>query len=131
MHNPKNERARAHASRSLFRTALWRRDALFYEGLANSSHHLNIVLDIDSDQHIILTFFSGCDSGIGQGMAKYFDKQGFYVYAGLLDAQQEGINAWQANCSERLKVLQLDITKDEEVEEAVRMVKEDLNGGGK
>ncbi len=59
-------------------------------------------------------------------MAKYFDRQGFRVFAGCLVSEGDGAKELQSTCSERLKVLQLDITKDEEVESALATVKEDL-----
>ena len=63
-------------------------------------------------------------------MAKYFDRQGFRVFAGCLVSEGDGAKELQSTCSERLKVLQLDITKDEEVESALATVKEDLGDGG-
>ena len=64
-------------------------------------------------------------------MAKYFDNQGFRVFAGCLTAKGEGAKSLESACSDRFKILQLDVTSDEEVEEAVKVVKEDLDGEGK
>ncbi len=63
-------------------------------------------------------------------MAKYFDGQGFRVFAGCLLSDGEGAKDLQATCSDRLKVVQLDVTKDEQVEEAYQNVKEELGGEG-
>ncbi len=63
-------------------------------------------------------------------MAKYFDRQGFRVFAGCLVSEGDGAKELQSTCSERLKILQLDITKDEEVDSALATVKEDLGDGG-
>ena len=64
-------------------------------------------------------------------MAKYFDRQGFRVFAGCLTAEGEGAKSLESSCSDRLKILQLNVTSDEEVEEAVTVVKGDLDGEGK
>ena len=64
-------------------------------------------------------------------MARYFDRQGFRVFAACLAAEGEGAKSLESSCSDRLKILQLDVTSDKEVEEAVKVVKEDLDGEGK
>ncbi|XP_072033436.1 estradiol 17-beta-dehydrogenase 2-like [Amphiura filiformis] len=74
---------------------------------------------------------TGCDTGFGHGMAKYFDRQGFRVFAGCLTSEGEGAKELQSTCSESLKVLQLDVTKDEEIDNALQTVKEDLEDEGK
>ena len=63
-------------------------------------------------------------------MVQYFDRMGFRVFAGCLVSEGEGAKSLQAKCSENVKVLQLDVTKDEEVEDAVTKVKEELGDGG-
>ena len=63
-------------------------------------------------------------------MAKFFDEQGFRVFAGCLISEGEGAKSLQSTCSERLEVLQLDVTKDEQVQEALNTVKKHLNGEG-
>ncbi len=79
---------------------------------------------------IIDVLLLGCDSGFGYGMAKYFDRQGFRVFAGCLVSEGDGAKELQSICSERLKVVQLDVTKDEQIKRALKAVKEDLGDGG-
>ena len=64
-------------------------------------------------------------------MVQYFDRMGFRVFAACLVSEGEGAKSLQAKCSENVKVLQLDVTKDEEVEDAVTKVKEELGDGGR
>ena len=63
-------------------------------------------------------------------MAQYFDRQGFRVFAACLVSEGEGAKTLQSTCSENVRVLQLDVTKDEEVEDAVMKVREELGEGG-
>ena len=64
-------------------------------------------------------------------MARFFDRQGFRVFAACRVSEGEGAKSLQVKCSENVKVIQLDVTKDEEVENAVTKVKEELGDGGK
>ncbi len=64
-------------------------------------------------------------------MAKYFDRQGFRVFAGCLVSDGDGAKDLLSTCSERLKVVQLDVTEDEQVQSALTTVKEDLGGEGR
>ena len=75
--------------------------------------------------------FKGCDTGLGHGMAKYFDRQGFRVFAGCLVSEGEGAKQLQSTCSDNLKVVQVDVTKDDEVQGAMKTVKESLGDEGK
>ncbi|NXO04342.1 DHB2 dehydrogenase, partial [Rhinopomastus cyanomelas] len=61
---------------------------------------------------------SGCDTGIGHALAKYLDSLGFVVFAGVLHEDGAGAEELRRTCSQRLSVLQLDITKSSQVKEA-------------
>ncbi|XP_058011304.1 17-beta-hydroxysteroid dehydrogenase type 2 [Ahaetulla prasina] len=61
---------------------------------------------------------TGTDSGIGHELAKYLDRLGFTVFAGVLNAAGPGAKKLKETCSERLSILQLDITSSAQIKEA-------------
>ncbi len=76
-------------------------------------------------------YILGCDtpSGFGYSLAKRLDSLGMRVFAGCLDSQGDGARQLEETTSDRLTTVQLDITKDDQVEEAVKRVHESLNEG--
>jgi len=71
-------------------------------------------------------FITGCDTGMGHRMARRFDEMGMHVFAGCLNQGGEGAKSLKESCSSRLHIVQLDISKDDQVKEAVAYVKENL-----
>ncbi|CAL1301441.1 unnamed protein product [Larinioides sclopetarius] len=69
---------------------------------------------------------TGSARGIGNALAKHLDSKGYHVFASCRDSNSSGADDLRKSCSCRLKVLQLDVTKDESVEKAVKFVKENL-----
>ncbi|KAK9527691.1 hypothetical protein VZT92_014231 [Zoarces viviparus] len=71
---------------------------------------------------------TGCDSGFGHALAKQLHKLGFTVFAGCLfkDKGGEGAKELEEFHSDRMKVVQLDVCSDEQVDQAVEYVKENL-----
>ncbi|XP_037782916.1 D-beta-hydroxybutyrate dehydrogenase, mitochondrial-like isoform X2 [Penaeus monodon] len=67
---------------------------------------------------------TGCDSGFGLALALHLDKLGFRVFAGCLLATGggEGSRRLRREGSERLHVLQLDVTSPEQIRKAVEEV---------
>ena len=53
------------------------------------------------------------------------------VFAGCLFASGLGAQELKENCSDRLEVIQVDISKEEQVKNAEAEVREKLDGGGK
>ncbi|XP_063587881.1 D-beta-hydroxybutyrate dehydrogenase, mitochondrial-like [Penaeus indicus] len=74
---------------------------------------------------------TGCDSGFGYALALRLDALGFHVFAGCLQASGESARDLASSASSRLRVIQLDITKEEEVNAALKEVKDLLSPGGK
>ncbi|KAK6479968.1 estradiol 17-beta-dehydrogenase 2-like [Huso huso] len=66
---------------------------------------------------------TGCDSGFGHALAKHLDKLGFTVFAGVLNAQGLGSEELKRSGSERLVVLQMDVTDTAQIEQAYLQVK--------
>ncbi|XP_062997561.1 17-beta-hydroxysteroid dehydrogenase type 2 [Elgaria multicarinata webbii] len=71
-------------------------------------------------------FITGSDSGIGHELAKYLDRLGFIVFASVLNVNGPGAENLKKTCSERLSVLQLDITNSAQIKEAYLEVRRKL-----
>ncbi|XP_072031825.1 D-beta-hydroxybutyrate dehydrogenase, mitochondrial-like [Amphiura filiformis] len=74
---------------------------------------------------------TGCDTGIGHGLAKHLDSLGFCVFAGCLFKDGPGATTLKDTSSNRLTVLQLDVTSDGQVNQAVKDIQQELNKNGK
>ncbi|MGH0123682.1 UNVERIFIED_CONTAM: hypothetical protein FKN15_028913 [Acipenser sinensis] len=73
---------------------------------------------------------TGCDSGFGHALAKHLDKLGFTVFAGVLNAQGLGSEELKRSGSERLVVLQMDVTDTAQIEQAYLQVKFHIENTG-
>uniref|UniRef100_UPI003AB0CB5C D-beta-hydroxybutyrate dehydrogenase, mitochondrial n=1 Tax=Centroberyx gerrardi TaxID=166262 RepID=UPI003AB0CB5C len=73
-------------------------------------------------------FITGCDSGFGHALAKHLHKLGFTVFAGCLlkDKGGEGAKELEEFHSDRMKVVQLDVCSEEQVNQAVEYVKDNM-----
>ncbi|GFS51340.1 hypothetical protein NPIL_661971, partial [Nephila pilipes] len=71
-----------------------------------------------------------CDTGFGNSLAKRLDSKGFHVFASCLNPNGPGADDLRKSCSDRLKVLELDVTEDESVKQAVHFVKYNLESSG-
>ncbi|XP_036398807.1 D-beta-hydroxybutyrate dehydrogenase, mitochondrial [Megalops cyprinoides] len=78
------------------------------------------------DGHGRGVLITGCDSGFGHSLAKRLDGMGFAVFAGCLFPDGEGARNLVQECSRRMKVLKLDVTKDEDVASAKAVVQANL-----
>jgi NAD(P)-dependent dehydrogenase (short-subunit alcohol dehydrogenase family) len=63
-------------------------------------------------------------SGFGFAFAKHFDELGFVVFAGCLNEKGEGAEKLRNECSKRLHVVELDVTKDKSVLAAFKYIKQ-------
>ncbi|XP_002741661.3 11-beta-hydroxysteroid dehydrogenase type 2-like [Saccoglossus kowalevskii] len=71
---------------------------------------------------------TGCDSGFGHALAIYLDLLGFHVFAGCLFKDGEGAKELRNMCSERLTILQFDVTSQIQVDNALEEVNNKLKG---
>ncbi|XP_059183490.1 D-beta-hydroxybutyrate dehydrogenase, mitochondrial [Centropristis striata] len=73
-------------------------------------------------------FITGCDSGFGHALAKHLHKLGFMVFAGCLfkDKGGEGAKELEEFHSDRMKVVQLDVCSEEQVNQAAEYIKDNL-----
>ncbi|NXL92048.1 DHB2 dehydrogenase, partial [Alectura lathami] len=79
------------------------------------------------DKAVLIT---GSDTGIGHALAKYLDDLGFIVFAGVLNKDSPGAEELRRTCSERLSLLQLDVTNPTQVKEAYLQVLEKVQNTG-
>ncbi|XP_038609728.1 17-beta-hydroxysteroid dehydrogenase type 2 [Tachyglossus aculeatus] len=80
------------------------------------------------DQKAVL--ITGGDSGIGHTLVKHLDELGFTVFAGVLNEKGPGAEELRRSCSERLTVLQMDVTDSAQLKEAHRRVLAKVKGTG-
>lgn len=80
------------------------------------------------DQKAVLV--TGSDCGFGHAICKHLDKMGFTVFAGVLNEQGSGAEELRRSCSSRLSVLQMDVTKPEQVKDAHSKVVEKVQDKG-
>ncbi|XP_004745360.1 D-beta-hydroxybutyrate dehydrogenase, mitochondrial isoform X1 [Mustela lutreola] len=71
---------------------------------------------------------TGCDSGFGFSLAKHLHSKGFLVFAGCLmkDKGDDGVKELDSLKSDRLRTVQLNVCKNEEVEKVVEIVRSSL-----
>ncbi|XP_059927314.1 11-beta-hydroxysteroid dehydrogenase type 2 [Gadus macrocephalus] len=69
---------------------------------------------------------TGCDSGFGKASAKRLDALGFKVFATVMDQSGEGAMELRSACSSRLSLLQVDITRPEQVQQMLLAIKTEL-----
>ncbi|KAM9839375.1 D-beta-hydroxybutyrate dehydrogenase, mitochondrial [Aulostomus maculatus] len=71
---------------------------------------------------------TGCDSGFGHALAKHMHKLGFVVFAGCLLKEKggEGAKELEEFHSDRMKVVQLDVCSEEQVNQAVEFITDNL-----
>ncbi|KAK2857088.1 hypothetical protein Q5P01_005823 [Channa striata] len=69
---------------------------------------------------------TGCDSGFGHHLARSLDLRGFVVFAGCLCPDGDGARSLTLQSSSNLKILKLDVTSDEDVQQAKKTVQENL-----
>ncbi|KAM3828699.1 11-beta-hydroxysteroid dehydrogenase type 2 [Vipera latastei] len=66
---------------------------------------------------------TGCDSGFGKAAAQHLDRLGLTVYASVLDLKSSGAEELRQTCSPRLTLLQMDLTKAEDIQQALQFIK--------
>jgi len=66
---------------------------------------------------------TGCDTGFGHQLVIEINKLGFHVFAGVLSPEGVGARNLVSICSDRLNVLKMDITNDEEVSRVINEIK--------
>lgn len=73
-------------------------------------------------KYIEFALLLGCDTGFGHLLAKKLSNYGFTVFAGCLQPNGEGAKKLLREHHENLIIVPLDVTKDESVEAARKLV---------
>lgn len=73
-------------------------------------------------------YVTGCDSGFGNLLARYLDKQGFRVIAACFT--ERGEEDLKKACSDRLSTTHLDVRSKESVSKVASMIKEKVGERG-
>ncbi|XP_074957937.1 11-beta-hydroxysteroid dehydrogenase type 2 isoform X2 [Phalacrocorax aristotelis] len=73
---------------------------------------------------------TGCDSGFGQATAQHLDAMGFRVFASVLDPQGPGAQELRRSCSPSLTLLQMDLTKPEDIKHVLQHIQAHTNSTG-
>ncbi|OTF80373.1 hypothetical protein BLA29_011629, partial [Euroglyphus maynei] len=71
-----------------------------------------------------IVLVTGCDTGFGNRTAFRLDQLGFHVYAGVLFPDGDGARQLREKCSQRLKILKMDVTKQDDVKMVVEQIKQ-------
>ncbi|CAG2113923.1 unnamed protein product, partial [Medioppia subpectinata] len=66
---------------------------------------------------------TGCDTGFGYQLAIECDRLGFHVFAGALNPDQNGAQELKTVCSQKLRVLKMNVTDCEEVANVFNQIK--------
>ncbi|XP_070382992.1 retinol dehydrogenase 5-like isoform X2 [Dermacentor albipictus] len=91
--------------------SLWHCRQLFFEGPVSNK-----------GKAVLIT---GCDTGFGHLLADRLAKDGFLVFAGCLDASGTGAKLLREESN--IRVLQMDVTKQEDIDAAVESVEKALD----
>ncbi|XP_048402400.1 11-beta-hydroxysteroid dehydrogenase type 2-like isoform X1 [Stegostoma tigrinum] len=73
---------------------------------------------------------TGCDSGFGHTLAKRLHSLGFRVFALVLQEESDGAQELKSICSDRLTVIEMDVTNHAVIQEVQKEVAKQLNGRG-
>lgn len=76
--------------------------------------------------HGYAVLITGCDSGFGHMLALALDQRGFMVFAGCLQPVGAGAQSLTHLCSSQLRILKLDVTSEQDVQEAKKTVQDNL-----
>lgn len=71
---------------------------------------------------------TGCDTGFGNKLAQRLAHYGFYVFAGCLQPEGPGANQLRKSCRNAVKIIKLDVTNEDDVKAAIKVVEEHLKG---
>ena len=69
-------------------------------------------------------------AGLGHNFAKYLDAKGFIVFAGCLNIASDGAKALDSECSERLHIVEIDVTDNASVHRACTLTQQHLPAKG-
>ncbi|GFT92714.1 estradiol 17-beta-dehydrogenase 2 [Nephila pilipes] len=71
-------------------------------------------------------FITGCDSGFGYYLAKHVDRMGYHVFAGCLSPATDNAAELKRECSQRLRLVHIDVAQEESVQKAQEHIENTL-----
>ncbi|NP_001086062.1 hydroxysteroid (11-beta) dehydrogenase 2 L homeolog [Xenopus laevis] len=77
-----------------------------------------------------VVFITGCDTGFGNVAAHKLDSMGFKVIATVLNLESPGAKKLKKICSDNLTIIQMDLTKQEDIKKAQQTTKLHTAGRG-
>ncbi|KAM4723024.1 11-beta-hydroxysteroid dehydrogenase type 2 [Rhinophrynus dorsalis] len=77
-----------------------------------------------------VVFITGCDSGFGNTAAHKLDSMGFKVIASVLNLESPGARDLKKRCSDRLTIMQMDLTKPDDIQKAQQITRLQTAGTG-
>ncbi len=90
---------------------------------------VNIFHDFGKD-FFVQCLLKGCDTGFGHLLAKRLAQTGYHVYACCLSYTSEGANHLRHEFPKDITIIPLDVTKDESVLKARKLVESSINNRG-
>uniref|UniRef100_A0A3B4BDZ6 Uncharacterized protein n=1 Tax=Periophthalmus magnuspinnatus TaxID=409849 RepID=A0A3B4BDZ6_9GOBI len=76
--------------------------------------------------HGYAVLITGCDTGFGHHLARALDRKGFVVFAGCLQPEGAGAQNLVRLCSSQLRLLKLDVTLEQDVQNAKKTIEANL-----
>ncbi|HRN18956.1 MAG: SDR family oxidoreductase [Trueperaceae bacterium] len=85
---------------------------------------------VEEASHQRVVVVTGASTGIGRATTLLLLEKGYKVYAGLRSAADaESLMSEAGAAAQRLRILELDVTNEEQTAGAARLVNQELNGG--
>ncbi|XP_060567765.1 D-beta-hydroxybutyrate dehydrogenase, mitochondrial-like [Ruditapes philippinarum] len=75
-------------------------------------------------------FITGCDTGLGNRCARHLDSYGYIVFAGCLNKNSSGAQSLKTDCSSRLRIVEVNATKQKSIEDALSYIEKHLPNKG-
>ncbi|KAK8744896.1 hypothetical protein OTU49_000672 [Cherax quadricarinatus] len=95
--------------------------------VSSTAYIISASLQVHNSGRAVLV--TGCDSGFGLALALHLHKLGFRVFAGCLQIKGTGAEKLRSEGSKRLHVLQMDVTSQKQIDNALKEVKKLLEKG--
>lgn len=82
------------------------------------------------DTHERGVVITGCDTGLGNRFARHLDEKGFTVFAGCLNKNSPGAISLKTDCSSRIHIVEINVTRQDSVNNAFTYIKNHLPSKG-
>lgn len=86
----------------------------------NNFYRKIFIKNVNINDKVVL--ITGCDSGFGNLFAKYLNKKGYHVFASCLNEESINILKEESIKPEKMIPFKMDITKDEQIDNCLKLV---------